>query len=520
MIIDKDLNWKEHINDLIVRLKKDINLMKCLTGTDFGAKQHTLLKIYQTLIRSKIDYGCQAYNTAKKSVLEKIDIVQHQALRIATGAIRNTPVEALHVETGEMPLQLRRDEQILKYWARAQCMGEKLAISTELNKPSYSNPLDKKYRCSFTDQAKTLLMKYDLYNTQIQKETNQYDWKIKNTEIDTSLSHVLNKSDNPVVIKTLALEHIDNTYKKDLAIYTDGSKDPGNNKCGMAFVIPEKKVVMKYRISDKNSIYTAELMAINKSIEWIKNEYYAGGVRALKSREITVFSDSLSSLQALKSRNTGNRHGIIEKILNDINDLKTKNICINICWIPAHCGVAGNELADKAAKESLHNPNVQLHIPITKQDFTNIVKAKINNVWQDQWNRSMKGRWYYQINSKIQRNNTNTNKNLTRKEEIIITRLRFGKTKLNGNISIMIKDMQPKCRHCKVYDETIRHVLFECPINTIKTSEFIDRVKGIYNRSIDRLDVVDLLNPPSEFLPSVHCALIDFLKNIKYYDNI
>jgi hypothetical protein len=48
-----------------------------------------------------------------------LDIVQYQALRLCTGAIRTTPTtSALQVEMEEMPLQLRRLQLLSTYWFR------------------------------------------------------------------------------------------------------------------------------------------------------------------------------------------------------------------------------------------------------------------------------------------------------------------------------------------------------------------------------------------------------------------
>ena len=57
MIIDNKLNFNEHINYIIDRCNKRLNLMRNLCGTTWGASISTLLVIYKTLIRSVIEYG-------------------------------------------------------------------------------------------------------------------------------------------------------------------------------------------------------------------------------------------------------------------------------------------------------------------------------------------------------------------------------------------------------------------------------------------------------------------------------
>ena len=61
--------------------------------------QKTLRRIYRLIIRPKIDYGCTVYETATKDLLKTIDAITNEAMRIATGALRTTPIETLHILT-------------------------------------------------------------------------------------------------------------------------------------------------------------------------------------------------------------------------------------------------------------------------------------------------------------------------------------------------------------------------------------------------------------------------------------
>jgi len=57
------------------------------------------------------------HGSASKSLLYKLDVIQNQALRICGGAVKTSPVAAIQVEVGGMPLYLRRDQLALVYWA-------------------------------------------------------------------------------------------------------------------------------------------------------------------------------------------------------------------------------------------------------------------------------------------------------------------------------------------------------------------------------------------------------------------
>ena len=129
MTLDNKLSWKKHFDLLIERCKKDLNFMRYLSGTSYGADKVTLITIYKTLIRSKIDYGCQAYASASQSQLARLDRIQAAALRIATGAYKSTANIDVQIECRVPPLNLRREELILKYWARSSANGDQLPLN-------------------------------------------------------------------------------------------------------------------------------------------------------------------------------------------------------------------------------------------------------------------------------------------------------------------------------------------------------------------------------------------------------
>ncbi len=117
MTLDKALTWRQHISKLKQKCFTRLNLLKALRGKTWGADQKTLLRIYSSHIRSILDYGCTAYSTAAPSRLKQLDVIQNQALRIATGAFYTSPIHSLHADTSIFPLHYRRHYLLLKYFA-------------------------------------------------------------------------------------------------------------------------------------------------------------------------------------------------------------------------------------------------------------------------------------------------------------------------------------------------------------------------------------------------------------------
>ena len=106
IIFDKKLNFKAHIDYLRAKCQKSLNLLKVVSKMSWGADQTVLLRLYRSLVRSKLDYGCAVFSSARKSYLRKLEPIQNQSLRLCLGAFRTSLIPSLYVEANEPPLYL------------------------------------------------------------------------------------------------------------------------------------------------------------------------------------------------------------------------------------------------------------------------------------------------------------------------------------------------------------------------------------------------------------------------------
>ena len=107
--------YKEHFKTLRTKCFKAMNILKCVSRTSYDADRRTLLTLYRSLIRSKLDYACVVYDAACTSSKSALDTIHHAAVRIATGAFRTSPTASLLIEADEMPLALRRKALSMGY---------------------------------------------------------------------------------------------------------------------------------------------------------------------------------------------------------------------------------------------------------------------------------------------------------------------------------------------------------------------------------------------------------------------
>jgi hypothetical protein len=96
LVFDSKLSFIPHVQYLKDKCLKAMNLLRVVAHTNWGADSATLLKLYRSHIRSKLDYGCVVYGSARKSYLNALNTIQNSALRICLGAysfrVRNSTI--------------------------------------------------------------------------------------------------------------------------------------------------------------------------------------------------------------------------------------------------------------------------------------------------------------------------------------------------------------------------------------------------------------------------------------------
>ena len=99
--------FNTHVKSLVTRALPHINILKVLTGTNWGQQKETILIIYKSLIWSLFMYAALIWfpNTSP-SLVQKLQTIQNSALHIATGCVNMASVDHLHDETEMLPVQV------------------------------------------------------------------------------------------------------------------------------------------------------------------------------------------------------------------------------------------------------------------------------------------------------------------------------------------------------------------------------------------------------------------------------
>lgn len=445
LIFDSKLSFSQHIKTLKQKCHKSLNILRVLSHMTWGSDRLCLLRIYRSIVRSRLDYGCLVYGSASASTLKMLDPIHHAGIRLATGAFRTSPVLSLYAEANEMSLEKRRDVLGLMYSLRIRSVVQhpcrELVEGTRFERTFQSKPAVKP---PFSLRNKTAAASANLQTNPpvAQLLGTVAPWEHGLLITDLSLTEYTKKNTPPEVLKQEFFE-LQNTYKDYTSFYTDGTK---TDSCvGCSVIGPSLKCVR--RINSSATILTAELYGLLLATDYIIKNRHTYSV---------VYTDSLSALRALRSLEIAKNPIITQLQHKVVAAARDNKLQIVFCWVPSHAGIPGNEAADRAAS-TCATRKVDLD-DIPYQDYKATVKKSIKCKWQEEWSRETNNKLHV-VKPMLQE--WASARHRDRFFEVILCRLRIGHTHLTHGYLLRRED-PPACEHCSK-PLTVVHILLECP---------------------------------------------------------
>ncbi|GBN02684.1 hypothetical protein AVEN_264147-1 [Araneus ventricosus] len=111
---DNKLSWRLHVERLSERVTNRLSILKLLAGCKWECARSTINTTFNTFTLPLMTYCCEAIITAPQLVISKLEVLQNQALRLNTGAVKSTSIDAMLLLTGNKPFQDIMKEKALK----------------------------------------------------------------------------------------------------------------------------------------------------------------------------------------------------------------------------------------------------------------------------------------------------------------------------------------------------------------------------------------------------------------------
>ena len=427
LTLDTRLRFNKHIDNKVVKAKRHLILLRNAISSTFGPTPKALWWGYNGIILQSFLYGANVFARACKTQTNKEKFSKLN--RLIAGCMmpmrRSTPTNGLEVILNLPPLDLKVEERALKTMLR---------VLPQI-KETWDG-LGTKQEISSLAWARKLLKKMDI-----------------DPSFDDSCQPTLNVSRNFEV-------NLD-SFKSGLPIsnsttkcYSDGSKQTTSGKTGYGLVVTRGDFMIgseNAQLKNWNSVFQAEIYAIDKSCCLLRD---------LDVKDVTIFSDSMSGLQALDGTQTRSK---TIKNLDSLN-LLGQRCKVELAWVRGHDNNTGNEIADYLAKTGSTNETNIVELPPPKS----IAKMKIKEAMYKQW----KERWLLTNTSrqtKIFFPNIDVKKsgaiiNLDRKTLGMMIQVLTGHNHLKYHQSkIDALQQDTSCRFCLEEEETSAHLILTCP---------------------------------------------------------
>lgn len=456
---DCKYSFKTHCNYLKQDLTSRLNIIKYLTSKKSQMHTNSLLRLVNSVMLSKIDYGLIIYNKTSKSTLKIVENTLNAAIRTSLRAFCTTPIVNLQAESGFEPLRVHINRLLFRHLDKISCPNTLLQNHIKLLKKrkttlKYPSTLCNIFKIAKKNNINEYTPPLELYPP----------WLLENKIFLRNLQGFNKNCTSPIVFKSVFNE-IYNEYKINgwQFLFTDGSKT--SNHVGFALT-DEAGYTQKIGLLPQNtSIFEAEAIAIIKALQLSESS----------DKKYVICTDSRSVFDA--AFNQTNKNELIITIQQKIMKITNK---IKLIWIPSHIGIKGNEAADLAAKSVYLQPTY-LYIPKSKQFLTRCANTKLNTALKRKWNTY--NHPYKTFNPTNQPLVLPTS--TTCLQNKCFTRLRLTHTHLTHE-HLIKKTAQPICSFCSSSPLTVFHILVDCPV-------LFDLRVSIFNSS----NIVDFLKIPS-----------------------
>ena len=152
LTLDQRMRWGRHIQSVAAGAQRRFGQIRGLAATAGKVHPQKLVAIYKTCVRPKVEYGCQVWNDAAKELKSRhIDSLQHAVLARIFRVPLSASSEALQVEAGTPPLELRREyltarayrriassRSAVSVLLRSHAAGELCTLNSSVNRSFFS----------------------------------------------------------------------------------------------------------------------------------------------------------------------------------------------------------------------------------------------------------------------------------------------------------------------------------------------------------------------------------------------
>ena len=468
--LDSRLSFRKHTQVACAKAMKCLSKVMCLVKGRSGLSLPIAIQCFKALIRCHPEYAVPSWWFRGHKFIKEFKSVQHQCLRLLTSTFKNSSCNALEVITSIQPVQLRIKDLVIREYARILSLPSHhpLAISMSafedfrgqpFSPLSYLAKVGRKFSKELHLKGLFISTRSPLLPSHIQSQRVFPFLDIISGDIGKSGA----RSDDNKLQAQLDMERFTESHLSESCslIFCDGSVSAqGNSGCAAVLVTPNRISVSSRHISCSHDNVEAEVDGIVLALE--SALAYVTGVEAQVQSKVIIISDCESALEIVRfQKDVGNWLPYFEKIWTAESSLRSLGVRVAFAWIPSHCGIHFNELADQEAKDASKRliPEHVGPVAISLDQAKKLIAEGIFKEWQSLWSISQSGSATREIIPSVKSKVVFSD---TRSAGVTHVRCLLNNAAVADNLFRMHLADSPNCPNCPGHRETVEHALIHC----------------------------------------------------------
>ena len=389
--LDRLLHFGPHCRALRRRVRPRTAQLRKLTGREWGLEERQLRTVANGYVRGALEHAAAAWLPATSPAHQLLlDREMRAAARVVTGCPISTPAHAVLAEAGLAPVAERSTALAARLLAKARALPE----DDPLRKVAEADPPAR--LASVTGwrgvgrgalEAAGVTPPFESLFPHREPPWTRPPKVTFNLTAGTPLTATASDQKR----REAATLHLAALPQCATWIWTDGSADAGvkNGGAGALIVRPDGETHELRRPAGRIcSSFRAEMIALQAALRFlIENPAHT-------EDPVVCCTDSQSALAALREGPSAQKSQLGTDIWGALRQLAVGGRTIILQWVPAHCGIPGNEKVDAIAKDAaatLAQDDVPVDVRTAYRAVARLARDRTTQAWPAGWYRSLMG---------------------------------------------------------------------------------------------------------------------------------